>query len=40
MLDQAAIAAVKQWQYEPLTLNGQPVEFILTVTVNFTIPRQ
>jgi protein TonB len=39
MLDQAAIAAVKQWQYEPLTLNGQPVEFILTVTVNFTIPR-
>jgi protein TonB len=39
MLDQAAIAAVKQWQYEPLTLNGQAVEFILTVTVTFSIPR-
>jgi protein TonB len=39
MLDQAAVAAVKQWQYEPLTLNGQAVEFILTVTVTFSIPR-
>jgi protein TonB len=39
LLDPAAIAAVKQWRYEPLTLNGEPMEFILTVTVNFSIPR-
>jgi periplasmic protein TonB len=37
LLDQAAIKAVKQWQYEPLTLNGQPVPFILVVTLTFTL---
>jgi TonB family protein len=31
---QAAIAAVKQWRYTPI-----PYEGILTVTVNFTMPR-
>jgi len=40
MLDEAAIAAVKQWRYEPLNLNGVPMPFILTVTVSFTMPRQ
>jgi periplasmic protein TonB len=39
LLEQAAITAVKQWRYEPLALNGEPVPFILTVTLNFTIPR-
>ena len=37
LLDQAAIKAVRQWRYEPLTLNGQPVPFILVVTVTFTL---
>ncbi len=37
MLDQAAIDAVRQWQFEPTHLNGEPVEVIMTVTVNFTI---
>ena len=37
LLDQAAIKAVKQWRYEPLMLNGQPVPFILVVTVTFTL---
>ena len=37
LLDQAAIKAVKQWRYQPLTLNGQPVPFILVVTVTFTL---
>ena len=32
---QAAIVAVKQWRYTAL-----PYEGIVTVTVNFTIPRQ
>ncbi|HXG87371.1 MAG TPA: TonB family protein [Vicinamibacterales bacterium] len=39
LLEGAAIAAVKQWTYEPLVLNGQPTPFILTVTLNFSIPR-
>jgi periplasmic protein TonB len=36
LFDEAAIAAVKQWRYQPLLLNGQPTEFILSVTVRFT----
>lgn len=39
MLQTAAVSAVKQWTYEPLRLNGEPVPFILTVTVTFTMPR-
>jgi protein TonB len=37
VLDDAAIAAVQQWRYEPLRLNGQPTPFILTVTVAFSL---
>ena len=37
LLDQAAIDAVKQWQYEPTLLNGAAVPLIMTVTVNFTL---
>jgi TonB family protein len=43
LLDQAALDAVKQWEYEPTLLNGQPVPVVLTVTVNFTLrnaPRE
>jgi protein TonB len=39
MLQAAAATAVKQWTYQPLLLNGQPVPFILTVTVTFHLPR-
>jgi TonB family protein len=31
----AATEAVKQWQYQPTLLNGEPVEVITTITVNF-----
>ncbi len=34
-LDQAAIVAVKQWEYEPLIIRGKPVEAVFTVTVRF-----
>ena len=34
-LDAAAIAAVKQWRYEPLTVDGQPASFVITVNVSF-----
>lgn len=36
-LDKAAIAAVQQWRYAPLTLNGVPSPFVLTVTLNFAL---
>jgi len=35
LLDEAAIAAVRQWRYKPLLLNGVPTEFLLSVTVQF-----
>jgi TonB family protein len=37
LLDQAAIEAVRQWQFTPTLLNGVPVPLIMTVTVNFTL---
>ena len=37
LLDQAALDAVKQWQFTPTLLNGVPVPVIMTVTVNFTL---
>jgi TonB family protein len=36
-LDQAAIDAVKQWEYTPTLLNGVAVPVIMTVTVNFKL---
>jgi protein TonB len=37
LLDRAAVDAVRQWQYEPLMVNGQPARFIVTVTVTFKL---
>jgi TonB family protein len=37
LLDQAALDAVKQWQYMPTLMNGQAVPVVMTVTVNFTL---
>ncbi len=31
------MAAVRQWRYQPLLLDGEPREFILTVTVVFNL---
>jgi periplasmic protein TonB len=39
LFDDAAVEAVKQWRYRPLLLNGEPTEFILTVTVAFNLSR-
>jgi TonB family protein len=33
LLDAAAVAAVRQWQYEPTLLNGAAVPVMMTVTV-------
>jgi protein TonB len=37
LLDDAALDAVRQWEYEPTLLNGAPVPVIMTVTVNFRL---
>lgn len=37
LLDEAALAAVRQWRYTPTRLNGEPVAVIMTVTVNFQL---
>jgi len=39
LLRDAASSAVKQWRYKPATLNGQPVETTVQVTIKFTAPR-
>jgi protein TonB len=38
LLVEAAIDAVKQWQYEPTLLNGVPMAVILTAKVHFDRP--
>ena len=35
----AAMESVRQWRYQPSLLNGQPVEIITTVTVNFRLDQ-
>jgi len=37
LLVQAAIAAVRNWRYTPPTLNGEPVEMLMYVDVNFKL---
>jgi periplasmic protein TonB len=39
LLVQAAMQAVQQWQYRPTLLNGEPVEVITTIDVNFTLSQ-
>ena len=38
LLDQAALDAVKQWEYRPSLLNGKPTAVVVMVTVRFTQP--
>jgi TonB family protein len=35
-LTESAIAAVRQWRYEPATIDGRPAPVLFTITVNFT----
>ncbi len=37
LLVPAALAAVRQWRYQPTLLNGQPVEVETEIDVNFTL---
>lgn len=38
-LSQAATDAVQQWIYQPTLLNGNPVEVITKITINFTLSQ-
>jgi TonB family protein len=38
-LDDAAIAAVRQWRYQPTLLNGQPVEVVNTIDIAFQLEQ-
>jgi len=37
LLDEAAVDAVRQWQFTPTLLNGEPVPVVMTVTVGFVL---
>jgi TonB family protein len=39
LLDNAALTAVRQWQYSPVLLNGRPERFILTVVLSFNLEK-
>ena len=39
LLVQAAMDAVQQWAYEPTLLNGDPVEVLTQIDVNFTLSQ-
>jgi len=34
-LDEAAIAAARQWEFAPTLVNGAPAQIIMTVAVSF-----
>lgn len=39
LFDEAALVSVRSRRYEPLRLNGIPTDFLITITVNFTLRR-
>jgi len=39
LLVQAAMQAVQQWVYKPTLLNGEAVEVLTTIDVNFTLSQ-
>jgi len=38
LLQQAATDALKQWKYQPASLDGKPVSMHVTVTIQFRLP--
>jgi TonB family protein len=40
LLDDAAIAAARQWQFEPAVIDGRPVPVKLTMVMSFSSKRQ
>ena len=40
LLEEAALAAVRQWKYEPFLKDGKAVGVTFTVTMNFSLPKE
>jgi TonB family protein len=40
ILDEPAIAAVKQWEFQPARFKGEPIAVTLTVTLSFTLVKE
>jgi outer membrane biosynthesis protein TonB len=38
-LTKSALEAVQQWRYEPTLLDGNPVEIVTDVIVNYSLAR-
>ena len=39
LLASAAVEAVMQWKYQPTLLNGQPVEVVTSININFVLDK-
>jgi TonB family protein len=39
LLVRAALEAVQRWRYQPILLNGEPLEVATEIDVNFTLPE-
>jgi protein TonB len=39
LLVKAALEAVQRWRYQPILLNGEPLEVATEIDVNFTLPQ-
>jgi protein TonB len=39
MLSEAAMAAVRKWQYSPYLLNGKPIPRQTRITISFIAPE-
>jgi TonB family protein len=40
LLEEAALAAVRQWKYEPFVVDGKAVGVTFTVTMNFALGKE
>ena len=40
LLDAAAVEAVRQWKFEPVLLNGAPVDVLMAISLSFTLPPE
>jgi len=38
LLAEAAVQAVRQWRYQPFSVDGQSVEMQTRITIRFTLP--
>jgi periplasmic protein TonB len=39
VLDQSALAAVREWEFTPTVRDGAPIPIVITARVSFSIPR-